>query len=113
MIKVGKWIAKHKILIIIIGIILLIPAYLGMAATKINYDVLSYLPDTLETVEGQDIMVDQFGMGAFSMIVVEDMELKDVAALKKRLKQLIMSRKYYGMTVFWMFPFLLKCFRKI
>mgnify|MGYP001478700712 CR=1 FL=1 len=49
MIKVGKWIAKHKILIIIIGIILLIPAYLGMAATKINYDVLSYLPDTLET----------------------------------------------------------------
>lgn len=65
MIKVGKWIAKHKILIIIIGIALLIPSYLGMAATRINYDVLSYLPDTLETVEGQDIMVDQFGMGAF------------------------------------------------
>lgn len=73
MIKVGKWIAKHKILIIIIGIALLIPSYLGMAATRINYDVLSYLPDTLETVDGQDIMVDQFGMGAFSMIVVEDM----------------------------------------
>ncbi|MCL0184720.1 hypothetical protein M2T59_31375, partial [Klebsiella pneumoniae] len=71
MIKVGKWIAKHKILIIIIGIALLIPSYLGMAATRINYDVLSYLPDTLETVDGQDIMVDQFGMGAFSMIVVE------------------------------------------
>ena len=69
MIKVGKWIAKHKILIIIIGIALLIPSYLGMAATRINYDVLSYLPDTLETVDGQDIMVDQFGMGAFSMIV--------------------------------------------
>ena len=68
MIKVGKWIAKHKILIIIIGIALLIPSYLGMAATRINYDVLSYLPDTLETVDGQDIMVDQFGMGAFSMI---------------------------------------------
>ena len=62
MIKVGKWIAKHKILIIIIGIALLIPSYLGMAATRINYDVLSYLPDTLETVKGQDIMVDQFGM---------------------------------------------------
>ena len=74
MIKVGKWIAKHKILIIIIGIALLIPSYLGMAATRINYDVLSYLPDTLETVDGQDIMVDQVGMGAFSMIVVEDME---------------------------------------
>ena len=65
MIKVGKWIAKHKILIIIIGIALLIPSYLGMAATRINYDVLSYLPDTLETVDGQDIMVDQFGMGGY------------------------------------------------
>ena len=86
MIKVGKWIAKHKILIIIIGIALLIPSYLGMAATRINYDVLSYLPDTLETVDGQDIMVDQFGMGAFSMIVVEDMELKDVAALKEKIE---------------------------
>ena len=85
MIKVGKWIEKHKILIIIIGIALLIPSYLGMAATRINYDVLSYLPDTLETVDGQDIMVDQFGMGAFSMIVVEDMELKDVAALKEKI----------------------------
>ena len=87
MIKVGKWIAKHKILIIIIGIALLIPSYLGMAATRINYDVLSYLPDTLETVEGQDIMVDQFGMGAFSMIVVEDMEKKDIVALKEKLKK--------------------------
>ena len=86
MIKVGKWIAKHKILIILIGIVLLIPAYLGMVATRINYDVLSYLPDTLETVEGQDIMVDQFGMGAFSMIVVEDMDLKDVAALKEKVE---------------------------
>ena len=87
MIKVGKWIAKHKILIIIIGIALLIPSYLGMAATRINYDVLSYLPDTLETVDGQDIMVDQFGMGAFSMIVVEDMEKKDIVALKEKLKK--------------------------
>lgn len=65
MIKVGKWIAKHKILIIIIGIALLIPSYLGMAATRINYDVLSYLPDTLETVDGQDIMVDQLGWEPF------------------------------------------------
>lgn len=86
MVKVGKWIAKHKIFIIIVGILLLIPSCLGMAATRINYDVLSYLPDTLETVEGQDIMVDQFGMGAFSMIIVEDMELKDVSALKEKIE---------------------------
>lgn len=86
MIKVGKWIAKHRILIILIGIILLIPSCFGMAATRINYDVLSYLPNSLETVEGQDIMVDQFGMGAFSMIVVENMELKEVSALKEEIE---------------------------
>ena len=84
MIKVGKWIAKHKVLIVLISMILLIPSVIGMAATRVNYDILSYLPDSLETVEGQDIMVDGFGMGAFSMVVVEDMDLKDVAALKEK-----------------------------
>lgn len=83
MIKFGKWIAKHKVIIVIISMLLLIPSFLGMAATRVNYDILSYLPESLETVEGQDIMVDEFGMGAFSMVVVEDMELKDVAALKE------------------------------
>ena len=84
MIKFGKWIAKHKVIIVIISMLLLIPSFLGMAATRVNYDILSYLPESLETVEGQDIMVDEFGMGAFSMVVVEDMELKDVAALKEK-----------------------------
>lgn len=84
MIKVGKWIAKHKVLIVLVSMILLIPSVIGMAATRVNYDILSYLPDSLETVEGQDIMVDEFGMGAFSMVVVEDMDLKDVAALKEK-----------------------------
>ena len=84
MINFGKWIAKHKVLIVIISMLLLIPSFLGMAATRVNYDILSYLPDSLETVEGQDIMVDEFGMGAFSMVVVEDMELKDVAKLKEK-----------------------------
>ena len=84
MIKVGKWIAKHKVLIVLVSMILLIPSVIGMAATRGNYDILSYLPDSLETVEGQDIMVDEFGMGAFSMVVVEDMDLKDVAALKEK-----------------------------
>ena len=84
MIKVGNWIAKHNVLIVLISMILLIPSVIGMAATRVNYDILSYLPDSLETVEGQDIMVDEFGMGAFSMVVVEDMDLKDVAALKEK-----------------------------
>lgn len=65
MVKVGKWIAKHKYLIILISILLMIPSVIGMAKTRVNYDILSYLPDTLETIKGQDIMVDEYGMGAF------------------------------------------------
>ena len=82
-IKFGKWVAKHKIIIIIAAVLLLIPATIGYISTRINYDVLSYLPKSLETVSGQDTMVDEFGMGAFSMIVVEDMDNKDVVALKE------------------------------
>lgn len=87
MIKVGKWIAKHKVLIVIISMVLLIPSVLGIAATRVNYDLLSYLPKSLETVDGQDIMVDEFGMGAFSMVVVENMDLKDVAELKSKFQE--------------------------
>ena len=88
MIKVGKWIAKHKVLIVLIGLVLLVPSVLGIAATRVNYDILSYLPESLETVEGQDIMVDEFGMGAFSMVVVENMDMKDVAALKAQFEDI-------------------------
>ena len=63
MVKVGKWIAKHRILMLIIGFLLIIPSVIGMAATKVNYDLLSYLPEHLETVKGQDILVDEYGMG--------------------------------------------------
>lgn len=65
MVKVGKWIAKHKVLVLLIGLLLVIPSVIGIAETRVNYDLLSYLPDTLETVKGQDILVDEFGMGAF------------------------------------------------
>ena len=85
--KFGKFVTRHKYIILIIGILLLIPSLIGMSMTRINYDVLSYLPDTLETVEGQDIMVDEFGMGAFSMVVVENMDNKDVVKLKEKLEK--------------------------
>ena len=58
MVKVGKWIAKHKVLVLLIGLLLVIPSVIGIAETRVNYDLLSYLPDTLETVKGQDILVD-------------------------------------------------------
>lgn len=86
--RLGHFIAKHKVLILIVGFLLLIPSVIGTVATRVNYDLLSYLPKSLETVNGQDIMVDQFGMGAFSMIVVKDMELKDVARLEKEIEQI-------------------------
>ena len=86
-IKFGKWLTKNKVFVIIFALLLMIPAVIGYVSTRINYDVLSYLPNSLETVSGQDIMVDEFGMGAFSMVIVEDMENKDVVALKEKIKK--------------------------
>ena len=87
MVKVGKWIARHRILMLIIGFLLVIPSAIGMAKTRVNYDLLSYLPEHLETVKGQDILVDEYGMGAFSMVVVENMEMKDVQKLEEQLSE--------------------------
>lgn len=88
MINIGKWITKHKNIILVIVFILLIPAGIGYVSTRVNYDVLSYLPERLETIKGQDILVDEFGMGAFSMVVVEDMPMKDAAKLEKQLESI-------------------------
>ncbi len=82
MVKVGKWIAKNRILILILAVLLLIPSYFGFKSTRTNYDLLTYLPENLDTVQGQNIVVDQYGMGAFSMVVVENKSLKDVAKLE-------------------------------
>lgn len=88
MINVGKWIARKKYFILAMCLLLIIPSFIGISNTKINYDVLSYLPDSLETVKGQDMMVDDFGMGAFSMVIVENMEEKDVVSLKEQMKKI-------------------------
>lgn len=82
----GKWITRHKNIILLIACVLLVPSVIGYVSTRVNYDVLSYLPNTLETVSGQDTLVDEFGMGAFSMIVVEDMSNKQAAALEKKIE---------------------------
>lgn len=88
MITAGKWITKHRVLIILLSVLLIIPSVIGMAKTRTNYDLLSYLPDSLETVSGQELMVDEFGMGAFSMVIVEDMDKKDISVLKEEIKGL-------------------------
>ena len=64
--KFGEWIAKHKGLVLIIGVLLLIPSAFGYLNTRVNYDILSYLPKDINTMVGQDILIDEFGKGGFS-----------------------------------------------
>lgn len=84
--KFGEWVVKHKVAIFIISLLLLIPSAMGYFNTRINYDILSYLPDDIETMEGQDILEKEFGTGAFSMVVVDGMPYKDVASLKEKME---------------------------
>ena len=83
MVKVGKKIVKFRVPILILSIILLIPAVWGYVNTRINYDVLTYLPEDIETMQGQEIMTNDFGIGAFSMLMVDGMEDKDIVKLKE------------------------------
>lgn len=87
MIKFGKAVVKCRVVILITSILLLIPAVFGYIHTRVNYDVLTYLPKEIETMQGQDIMIEDFGIGAFSMLMVDGMEPKDVAALKAEVEK--------------------------
>ncbi len=87
MVNFGKRVVKYRVAILIVSIMLLIPAGWGYLHTRINYDVLTYLPKNIETMEGQDIMVEDFGIGAFSMFVVDGMENKDVVKLKSQMEE--------------------------
>lgn len=86
MVKLGRKIVKFRIPIFILSLLLLIPSAIGYINTRVNYDVLYYLPDDIETMKGQDILVDEFGTGAYSMFICEGMKNKDVAALKKKIE---------------------------
>lgn len=84
--KLSKLIVKWRHLILIIGILLLIPSAIGYFNTRVNFDILTYLPSEIDTMKGQDILKDEFGTGSYSMIVVEGMEMKDVSALKEKIE---------------------------
>ena len=84
--RFAKAVVKHRVLILILAIALMVPSVIGMASTRINYDMLDYLPDDMDTVIGQNELMEDFGKGAFSMLVVEDMPAKDVAALKEKIE---------------------------
>lgn len=81
--KFGKWVVKCRIPILILAVILLIPSLIGMIMTRINYDMLTYLPGDIDTVVGQDILMDEFGKGAFSFVIIEGMDPEDVSSLRE------------------------------
>lgn len=84
--RLARGVVKCRIPILILAVLLLIPAVFGYANTRVNYDMLTYLPEDMETVVGQDQLMEDFGKGAFSFLIVEDMQEKDVAALKTKIK---------------------------
>ena len=86
MIKFGKGVVKCRFLILILAFLLLIPSAIGYMKTRINYDILSYLPGQIETMKGQDILLDEFGTGAFSFVVVEGMQDKDLQKIADKIE---------------------------
>ncbi len=86
--KVSKLIVKHRILILILSILLMIPAAIGMIATRVNYDMLTYLPSEIDTMKGQEELQKEFGKGAFSLVVLENMSASDVDKLKGEIEKI-------------------------
>lgn len=86
--KFGKAVVKGRVAILIIALALMIPSLLGMIFTRVNYDMLNYLPDNLDTVKGQEYLMDDFGKGAFSFLIIENMENKDITNLEENIKKI-------------------------
>lgn len=84
--RFSKAVVKHRVLILIVAVFLMIPSVFGMLGTRVNYDMLDYLPGDMDTVKGQNELLEDFGKGAFSLIIVEDMPDKEVAALVEKFK---------------------------
>ncbi len=84
--KFAKGVVKSRVVILTVAILLMIPSLYGMLHTRINYDMLTYLPESMDTVKGQDILMEDFGKGAFSFVVVEGMKDKDVSALADKIR---------------------------
>ena len=85
--KFGEFVVKHRKLILIISIILLIPSIIGYKATRVNYDILTYLPKDIKTIQGQNILTEDFDMGAYSIVVLKDMPSKEILKLEEKIKR--------------------------
>ena len=84
----AKWLVKRRILVILLCVVLMVPAVLGMAATKTKYDLLYYLPQDLETVQGQEILLQDFGKGAYALLVTEGMSIQEQAEMENAIKKI-------------------------
>lgn len=85
--KFGRGVVKLRVPILIVSVLLLIPSIFGFVSTRINYDILSYLPSDIETMKGQDIMLDEFGKGGFSLVMLDGMNDKDVEKVKEKIEK--------------------------
>lgn len=94
--KFGKFVCKHRKTILLIAFLLLIPSLIGMKMTRINYDILVYLPEDIETIQGENILSEDFNMGAFSMVVLENMKTKDIVQLENKIKEIDSVKKVMG-----------------
>ena len=83
----GNVVVKIRHLILIIALVLIIPAVWGYFHTRVNYDILTYLPDSIETIQGQNILMDEFGTGAITMLIVEDKSDREIVALEEKIRQ--------------------------
>ena len=88
MLKFGEWVVKHKAVILLLGVLMMIPSALGYINTRVNYDILSYLPKDIDTMVGQDILQDEFGQGGFSLVMMEGMSDKDVAKTARQFEKI-------------------------
>ena len=96
--KFGEFICKHKIIILILAVILCIPSIYGMMETRVNYDILSYLPNNIETVKGEKILSEDFGMGSFSIVLVQNMNQNDMIKLEDEIRKIDSVGNVAGIT---------------
>ena len=87
--KYGEFVVKHRKLLLIIAIVLLIPSLIGMKATRVNYDILTYLPEDIKTIQGENILTNDFNMGAYSIVVLKNMPTKDIIKLEEDIQNKI------------------------
>ena len=95
--KFSRGVVKSRIAILILALILMVPSVIGMVKTRVNYDMLTYLPSDMETVKGQNELLKDFNKGAFTFLIFENMPDKDVAALKEKVENVLRQIEEKGL----------------